>query len=312
MVMKLNYKTVKEIIEDNGEYKLISKEYINSKTKMKIKHLKCNKEFEMDYNHFRRGQRCSHCSSTKKSSTETFKSKVKEKYNEEYSVLGEYKNNRTKILLRHNKCGNEWETRPDNFLNEYGCPECGGSKPLNTEIFKERVKKIHGDKYTVLGEYINKETVIRVRHNEELCNNYEWDVIAGNFIYNRTECPICSINNRISKGEKRIKKWLDDNGYKYSQEYTFEDCIYKNKLRFDFAVETNNDLLLIEYDGRQHYFSSEDKFKQANLDIIKERDSIKNKYCEDNNLKLLRISYKEFHKIEDILFKTFNDYPKAN
>lgn len=312
MVMKLTYNDIKEKIENDGKYKLISKEYINCKTKMTIKHLECNKEFEMDYNHFRRGQRCSHCCPTKRLNTTIFRERIKEIYGEEFTILGEYKNNKTKISTRHNNCGYIWDAIPYNLLENYGCPKCGGSNPLNTKIFKERVKEIHGNEYTVLGEYVNKQSTIRVRHNNELCNNYEWDVIAGNFIYNRTECPICSINKRISKGEKRIKKWLEDNNYKFSQEYKFEDCKYKNNLRFDFAVHLENELILIEYDGRQHFFSSENKFKQMNLDIIKERDLIKNKYCQENNIKLLRISYKEFHKIEEILFNTFNDYPKAN
>ena len=34
---------------------------------------------------------------------------------------------------------------------------------------------------------------------------------------------------------------------------------------------------------------------------IQERDNKKRKYCLDNNLLLLEISYKDFDKIEDIL-----------
>jgi hypothetical protein len=49
--------------------------------------------------------------------------------------------------------------------------------------------------------------------------------------------------------------------------------------------------MLIEYDGIQHYKSNgwgEEKFQQQKL-----KDSLKNKYCKENNIKLLRIPYYE-------------------
>lgn len=49
--------------------------------------------------------------------------------------------------------------------------------------------------------------------------------------------------------------------------------------------------MVIEYDGRQHfqgydYFGGEEAYK-----IRHRHDLIKNKYCEDNNINLLRIPY---------------------
>ena len=37
------------------------------------------------------------------------------------------------------------------------------------------------------------------------------------------------------------------------------------------------------------------------FDLTKRRDEIKNKYCQENNIKLLRIPYWEFDNIENIL-----------
>ena len=43
---------------------------------------------------------------------------------EEYTVLSEYKNNRDKVQVRHNKCGHIWEARPDRILAGDRCPKC--------------------------------------------------------------------------------------------------------------------------------------------------------------------------------------------
>ena len=57
-------------------------------------------------------------------------------------------------------------------------------------------------------------------------------------------------------------------------------------------------IILIEFDGEQHfepveYFGGEEKFL-----IQKERDKRKNKYCEENNIPLLRIPYLDYQQID--------------
>ncbi len=42
----------------------------------------------------------------------------------EYEVLGEYVNTHTKILFRHNKCGNEFLMSPKSFIHDsQRCPK---------------------------------------------------------------------------------------------------------------------------------------------------------------------------------------------
>jgi hypothetical protein len=43
----------------------------------------------------------------------------------EYSVVGEYFNSQTKLLMKHNICGTEWEITPSNFIYQANrCPIC--------------------------------------------------------------------------------------------------------------------------------------------------------------------------------------------
>ena len=72
---------------------------------------------------------------------------------------------------------------------------------------------------------------------------------------------------------------------------------------FDFFVPSKN--LLIEYDGEQHYIKNSFGHCDEELDRIKERDKIKTLFCEKNKIKLLRISYMEAEKIEEILYENF-------
>lgn len=58
----------------------------------------------------------------------------------------------------------------------------------------------------------------------------------------------------ISHGNKKIEELLNDNKIDFAKEFSFNDLIDIDKLRFDFAIFKNNQLkYLIEYDGKQHY-----------------------------------------------------------
>lgn len=95
-----------------------------------------------------------------------------------------------------------------------------------------------------------------------------------------------------SIGEKTIEQILNDNNISFIREYKFPDLIFEdtNKFaRFDFLVENK---YIIEYDGKQHFekgtgiYDNEVKFK-----LNQEHDKIKNKYCFDNNIPIIRIPY---------------------
>ena len=85
----------------------------------------------------------------------------------------------------------------------------------------------------------------------------------------------------------------------FIREYKINTLKDANNLRFDFAILDNNGELLhlIEYDGKQHFepvkiFGGEKRF----LDQIK-KDKMKNEYCNNNNIKLIRIKYSDIDKI---------------
>ena len=103
-------------------------------------------------------------------------------------------------------------------------------------------------------------------------------------------------------------QYLINNNINYQPQYNFEDCLDIGLLRFDFGIlDANNNLLfLCEYDGQQHFepvifgnFSYEVAVEKYN-DLVR-RDNIKNEYCINNHIALLRIPYWEYSNIEVIL-----------
>lgn len=102
-----------------------------------------------------------------------------------------------------------------------------------------------------------------------------------------------------SKGERKIKQILEKNDVNYFYEYRFNDCRNELPLPFDFYLPDFK--TCIEYDGIQHFeiiehFGGENSFIERRL-----KDEIKNKYCKDKKINLIRISHNNYDNIEKII-----------
>ena len=99
-------------------------------------------------------------------------------------------------------------------------------------------------------------------------------------------CPKCA--KSISNGELAVRDWLKNHNVKFIQQYRFVDCKHIKTLPFDFYLPDKN--ICIEFDGAFHFYKqkhiSEEQFNEQ-----KKRDQIKNEYCQDNNIKLIRIPF---------------------
>ena len=200
----------KEVYDLVGDEYTILGEYINNGTKIKVRHNKCEHEYDVTPGNFIfNGRRCPYCYGNMKKTTEQFKKEVYDLVGNEYEVLGEYKNAVSKILMKHNTCGNEYLITPSNFLVGERCPKCNISrirqydKNDKTLLFKEKVKVIVGNEYKVLGDYKGSATKILIKHNK--CG-HEYEVTPNNFLKG-ARCPHC-IN--IVKKENGRTNWNDN------------------------------------------------------------------------------------------------------
>lgn len=102
--------------------------------------------------------------------------------------------------------------------------------------------------------------------------------------------------NYRSKQEEKIAEMLKENNISFVYDKSFQDCMDKSYLPFDFYVDNK---YIIEFDGEQH-------FKDVgyfNYKKTKNHDMIKNQYCFKNNIPIIRIPYtaENDYTINDLL-----------
>lgn len=291
----------------NGEYVVIGK-YINNRCKIELSHKKCGTKFIRTAKDFlARKVGCPNCAKIKLQTMhlkshaqflEEFKSRE-----EDFELLSEYKGQKEKIKVRHKKCDKVFLVNSNNFINKKsGCPHCAKNNKKNHIIFSEEIEALENGEYSLIGEYKNSKIPTEIKHNK--CGNI-FLMSRAKFISGQ-RCAIC----KESKGETKIRKFLTANNIKFERQVRFKDCRgAKYPLAFDFAIKHNDKIIcLIEFDGEQHfhpvnfYGIDMEKAKKNHL-LTKNNDRIKDIYCKNNNIKLIRIPYFEIDNIEEILSK---------
>lgn len=127
---------------------------------------------------------------------EEFIEKAIKKYGHKYSYTNVvYVNNKTKVIIKCNRCENIFEIRPNDFLSGSGCKKC--RKYHSKEHYINVFNKKHCDKYDYSmmdKEIYEKNDIINI-----ICP------IHGNFQQkisvhlNRRGCPLCGIEKSSNK-----------------------------------------------------------------------------------------------------------------
>lgn len=160
----------------------------------------------------------------------------------------------------------------------------------------------------LVGQRFGKLTVVELLEESDKFNRrlYRCRCDCGNEIITSSICLIgkhtSSCGCLTSYWNMHINNFLTENQICHKVEYpvVIDDVRY----RFDFYLPQYN--LFIEYDGQQHYepmrfYGSNKEKNEEELRKVQERDKIKNKYCEENHINLLRIPYWETKNIETII-----------
>jgi very-short-patch-repair endonuclease len=277
------------------DYSLVN--YIKSELKVKIM-CPTHGIFEQTPHNHLRNNNCPKCSSTIAKTSEKFINNSHKIHGNRYDYsLVDYVNNITKIKII---CGEHgvYQQSPNVHSRGGGCPICakkllGKLHAKTQDQYINEVKLIHNNKYDYsLVKYINAQTKIII-----ICPIHGMFKQEANSHRSGNGCPIC----RQSKGEIEISKYLINNGIEFQYQKVFNDCEHKRKLRFDFYLPQYN--TCVEYDGKQHFIANEYFGGTKSLESQKERDIVKNKYCKDNNIILIRIKYNENIKNKLILWQ---------
>ena len=122
------------------------------------------------------------------------------------------------------------------------------------------------------------------------CGNQEFVEVPANQLI-RGHTLSCGCRHQ-SKWEIFIRDYLISLNITFQPQKRFNDCRNKKQtdmLPFDFYLPDYN--VCVEYDGEHHFYpingwGGYDKFL-----ITQENDNIKNEYCTDHNITLLRLPY---------------------
>lgn len=306
MGKKIDYKFIKKQIEKEG-YTLLTKEedYENTKTILLVK---CSQghEFPMRYYNLKNG--CPTCSGKRIDK----KNEIGKKYNM-WTIL-EFK-----------------EHLPNKSLEAICKCDCGTIKSVKYQNLKKGLSKNCG--------CVRKKKISEMMSIESIVGNKYGRLTVieeiGKNKYGKTICKCkCDCGNTttvlsnairsghtlscgclISKYPQIIQNELSQLGYDSVKE---KHINLKNELisfiRFDIYVPSLN--LAIEYDGEGHFLPVDYAGKgiEFSIEQLKQtqiRDDIKDRYCIENGIYLLRIPYTEKNNIKNILNETINIITKS-
>jgi very-short-patch-repair endonuclease len=203
---------------------------------------------------------------------------------------------------------------PFNKGHSLRCPNCEVElrKNLALKQINESLARINNREdrdisfLGFVGNYENESSRLKLHCN---IHNTTWDTTnLNNFTRNHFAggCEVCKnfsigFHEMESKTEKFIKKYYNKEIDLQKKFSVYDDICNKDRTLFvDFYLPEDN--IIIEYDGEQHYKwvklfqkTYEDYVDQVN------RDNCLIRYCKENNIRLLRIPWKNNNNLEDVV-----------
>lgn len=259
--------------------------------------------------------KCIYCANVNRKTTEEVIDKIKS-ISPHIEILSDYTNSSTKLKCRCTIHDIIWETNRETLERGGSCKECKKEKIVKSQVmsnedFIKRLKEIN-PKIIPLEEYITAQTPILCECTE---HNYKWKVRPSALIYKKIGCPKCTHYH----AEQILNSLLYKYKYECTPQKTFSECKDKGVLPFDNYL--NDYHILIEYDGEGHYkpiprgsMTKEDA--ELQLEKQKIHDKIKDEYCINNNIPLIRIPYWEKDNMEYFLLSKLKELdaltPEAN
>lgn len=241
-------------------------------------------------------KKCSYIREYDDSITEQFIIKSKVLHNNYYSYEKTiYIKSSKKCIVTCPKHG-DFNITPNSHLIGTGCRKCAylnrrhHKKITQDEFILKSIIK-HNNLYDY-SKVIYKNTRSFV---DIVCKKHGIFKQRGGSHLSGNGCPNCV----ESRGSIIIKSILNRYNISFISEYKFDDCRNKLPLPFDFYLYNMN--ICIEFDGIQHYYQNDFFNKKTSFDYRIKNDNIKNTYCLDKNIKLIRIPYWEIENIENIL-----------
>ncbi|PAE33344.1 hypothetical protein [Bacillus sp. 7884-1] len=293
----------RKMLEENN-HKLLT-EYKGTKAKVVIDFNCGHKPHEISPGNYMMGKRCPKCRNMCPEQAIEKLNEILIKNGDEW-IEGEYINTHTKIKIKFN-CDHEanWIT-PAHYKDGMGCYDCGllittmaaqERSELAKKEFEELVKR---NGHQLLSEYKSATEKVLIHYN---CKHDAHSVSPNAYKTHNVYCPLC----KVSKGEKIIQDWLEENGIEYEAQFKFPK---QKKGRFgykyDFMLPNQNSI--IEVHGLQHYeHCYYHEVSSKTLEKEQENDRLKLEYAESMGCNYIVVDYRE-HNPELALQRFIKQY----
>lgn len=205
-----------------------------------------------------------------------------------------YVNKRSKVIINCPIHG-DFEQIAHNHKRGQGCPICGQNyarewRKYNYKKFINESKLRFNNEYEfpyIRNEYENSHSKITIRHKN--CGREFIKIACDHITSPNGGCTHC-YKKITSKIEEEIKTLLQDNNIKFYFQHRFD---WLGLQSLDFYLPDYN--IAIECQGRQHFESVEYFGGDEGLKQTKERDLLKEKLCNEHNIKLYYFSNKQYN-----------------
>lgn len=205
------------------------------------------------------------------------------------------------IEVKCNSCGTIFYATTDSLLgrinrepSKYCCPNClkihmSEVRRLSESEVLTRLNNLYRDLPYDFSEmvYINDNTPVKIINTD-----------TGEIFYRKPEYLFQGkLIPKIYKGEFFVENWLMNNNLAYDIQVRHKNEIFTSRLTntviVDFQLLYENQLVIIEYNGVQHYkyipsLFHKDKSKYENQ-LLRDREL--KLYCEQQSIKLIEVPY---------------------
>ncbi len=282
---------VKEVIESINGNKLLSTEYIHYDEPIDIL-CSCGEKYSISLRRFNAGKNtCDKCSNR---GIQWNNELVKEyiiSQGSEY-INQKYINIDTLMEFKCQRCGETYYVSFYNYRkhNKFYCNDC------SFEISGEKQRYSYEEVYNMIEEtgcHLISDTYIKNTQLLEIECGLCHEIFTTSWaIFKSKKVKACSdCNGKTSAGERIFMDLLDKYKIDYIHQHSYPDCKHMNLLKFDFYLPLFK--TIIEIDGRFHREIKEGLGGKEEFELTKLRDKIKNTYCRDNNIPLIRIEYND-------------------
>ena len=217
-----------------------------------------------------------------------------------------YVNSKTPVTLIHVSTGKEFSVRPTEHLRH------PAYKDTDSKYYEGTTdeQKIYYYADCVRRELTSK-VYIPMQHVESYKRFKCICPIHGEFftdlinIHKGVGCPDCTPKGE-SLGERAVRRYLQQKGIEYIQEYTIRDKRYFDTFaRIDFYVPGKN--MFIEFQGEQHYNIAVSKIthNSRRWQQQKKRDNHLRAYSESKGISLVEVPYTYRNNVSVFLDKYF-------